>query len=142
MPARPVGRDRRQAQPRRQARLPLGRRDRRVPPGRRQQGDPQVSIRTPLAEQFGIEYPIFAVTPSKAVAAAVTRAGGMGVLGCVRYNDADELDDVLTWMDSNTDGKPYGVDIVMPNKVPTEGSTDDISAMIPEEHKAFVSRVL
>src|SRR5699024_9442593 len=66
----------------------------------------------------------------------------MGVLGCVRYNDADELDDVLTWMDSNTDGKPYGVDIVMPNKVPTEGSTDDISAMIPEEHKAFVSRVL
>ena len=101
-----------------------------------------MSIKTALAEEFGIQYPIFAFTPSKAVAAAVTRAGGMGVLGCVRYNDADELDDVLTWMDSNTDGKPYGVDIVMPNKVPTEGSTDDISAMIPEEHKAFVSRVL
>lgn len=101
-----------------------------------------MSIRTPLAEQLGIEYPIFAFTPSKAVAAAVTRAGGMGVLGCVRYNDADELDDVLTWMDANTDGKPYGVDIVMPNKVPTEGSPDDIAGMIPEEHRAFVSRVL
>ena len=101
-----------------------------------------MSIRTSLAEEFGIEYPVFAFTPSKAVAAAVTRAGGMGVLGCVRYNDAAELDEVLTWMDENTDGKPYGVDIVMPNKVPTEGSPEDIAAMIPEEHKSFVSRVL
>lgn len=101
-----------------------------------------MSIRTPLAEEFGIEYPVFAFTPSKAVAAAVTRAGGMGVLGCVRYNDPAELDEVLTWMDDNTDGKPYGVDIVMPNKVPTEGSTDDLAAMVPEEHKSFVSRVL
>ena len=101
-----------------------------------------MSIKTSLAEEFGIQYPIFAFTPSKAVAAAVTRAGGMGVLGCVRYNDAAELDDVLTWMDENTDGKPYGVDIVMPNKVPTEGSPEDIAGMIPEEHKAFVSRVL
>ena len=101
-----------------------------------------MSIRTSLTEEFGIEYPIFAFTPSKAVAAAVTRAGGMGVLGCVRYNDAAELDEVLTWMDENTDGKPYGVDIVMPNKVPTEGSPEDIAAMIPEEHKSFVNRVL
>lgn len=61
-----------------------------------------MSIRTSLTEEFGIEYPVFAFTPSKAVAAAVTRAGGMGVLGCVRYNDAAELDEVLTWMDENT----------------------------------------
>ncbi len=101
-----------------------------------------MSIRTPLTEQFRIDYPIFAFTPSKAVAAAVTRAGGMGVLGCVRYNDPAELDEALHWMDENTDGKPYGVDIVMPNKVPTEGTTSDLAGMIPEEHKAFVSRVL
>ena len=38
--------------------------------------------------RFGIEYPIFAFTPSEKVAAAVSRAGGgMGVLGCVRFND-------------------------------------------------------
>ena len=101
-----------------------------------------MSIRTSLAEEFGIEYPIFAFTPSKAVAAAVTRAGGMGVLGAVRYNDPAELDEVLTWMDENTDGKPYGVDVVMPNKVPTEGRSMDLGAMIPEEHKSFVNRVL
>ena len=99
-------------------------------------------IRTALTEEFGIEVPVFAFTPSKAVAAAVSRAGGLGVLGCVRYNDADELDRALDYMDSETDGRPYGVDVVMPNKVPTEGSGADLGAMIPEEHRAFVSRVL
>ena len=42
--------------------------------------------------------------------AAVSRAGGLGVLGCVRFNDAEELDKVLDWMDENTDGRPYGVE--------------------------------
>ena len=49
-------------------------------------------MRTPLCDAFGIEYPIFAFTPSEHVAAAVSRAGGLGVLGCVRFNDADELE--------------------------------------------------
>ena len=99
-------------------------------------------MRTPLCDEFGIEYPIFAFTPSEHVAAAVSRAGGLGVLGCVRFNEADELEDVLSWLDDNTDGKPYGVDIVMPMKVPTEGTSIDLKAMIPEEHVAFVDRTL
>ena len=49
-------------------------------------------MRTELCDRFGIEYPIFAFTPSEHVAAAVSRAGGLGVLGCVRFNDAEELD--------------------------------------------------
>ena len=99
-------------------------------------------MRTPLCDEFGIEYPIFAFTPSEHVAAAVSRAGGLGVLGCVRFNDADELERVLTWIDENTDGKPYGVDIVMPMKIPTEGTSLDLGAMIPEEHKKFVDETL
>lgn len=79
-----------------------------------------MNMRTELCDRFGIEYPIFVFTPSEKVAAAVTKAGGLGVLGCVRFNDADDLENVLQWMDANTDGKPYGVDIVMPAKVPTE----------------------
>ena len=71
-------------------------------------------MRTELCDRFGIEYPIFVFTPSEKVAAAVTKAGGLGVLGCVRFNDADDLENVLQWMDANTDGKPYGVDIVRP----------------------------
>jgi NAD(P)H-dependent flavin oxidoreductase YrpB (nitropropane dioxygenase family) len=99
-------------------------------------------LRTPLCEEFGIEYPIFAFTPSEHVAAAVSRAGGLGVLGCVRFNDTEELERVLTWLDDNTDGKPYGVDIVMPMKIPTEGTSVDLGAMIPEEHKKFVDETL
>lgn len=99
-------------------------------------------MRTELCDRFGIEYPIFVFTPSEKVAAAVTRAGGLGMLGCVRFNDANDLEDVLQWMDANTDGKPYGVDIVMPAKVPTEGTSVDIDKLIPQGHRDFVAKTL
>jgi len=99
-------------------------------------------MRTDLCERFGIEYPIFAFTPSEHVAAAVSRAGGLGVLGAVRFNDPAELDATLTWLDENTDGKPYGVDVVMPMKVPTEGTSTDLKSLIPPEHISFVQRTL
>ncbi|HEY7595611.1 MAG TPA: nitronate monooxygenase family protein [Actinophytocola sp.] len=95
-----------------------------------------------VCDTFGIEHPIFGFTPSEHVAAAISRAGGLGVLGCVRFNDPAELDAALSWMDENTGGKPYGVDIVMPAKIPTEGSSADLSAMIPQGHKDFVARTL
>jgi len=99
-------------------------------------------VKTELCERFGIEYPIFVFTPSEKVAAAVTRAGGLGMLGCVRFNQADDLERVLQWMDENTDGKPYGVDIVMPAKVPTEGTAVDIDKLIPQTHREFVDETL
>ena len=99
-------------------------------------------MKTELCDRFGIEYPIFVFTPSEKVAAAVTRAGGLGVLGCVRFNAADDLERVLQWMDENTDGKPYGVDIVMPAKMPTEGSSVDINKLIPQDHRDFVDKTL
>jgi NAD(P)H-dependent flavin oxidoreductase YrpB (nitropropane dioxygenase family) len=99
-------------------------------------------VRTELCERFGIEYPIFVFTPSEKVAAAVSRAGGLGMLGCVRFNDANELETVLSWMDEHTDGKPYGVDIVMPAKVPTEGTSVDINKLIPQTHRDFVAKTL
>ena len=99
-------------------------------------------MHTALCERFGIEYPVFAFTPSEHVAAAVSRAGGLGVLGAVRFNDPDELDRALTWLDENTDGKPYGVDVVMPMKVPTEGRSVDLKALIPPQHLSFVQRTL
>jgi NAD(P)H-dependent flavin oxidoreductase YrpB (nitropropane dioxygenase family) len=99
-------------------------------------------MRTDLCDRFGIEYPIFAFSPSEHVAAAVSRAGGLGVLGAVRFNDAEELDETLNWLDENTDGKPYGVDVVMPMKIPTEGKSVDLKAMIPEAHVTFVEKTL
>lgn len=99
-------------------------------------------MRTTLCETLGIDHPIVGFTPSEHVAAAISRAGGLGVLGCVRFNDAAELDAVLDWMDHNTAGKPYGVDIVMPSTVPAEGSQVDLEQLIPEGHKDFVERTL
>jgi NAD(P)H-dependent flavin oxidoreductase YrpB (nitropropane dioxygenase family) len=99
-------------------------------------------MHTELCDRFGIEYPIFVFTPSEKVAAAVTRAGGMGVLGAVRFNHPDELESVLCWMDDNTLGLPYGVDIVMPATVPTEGTPVDINKLIPQAHRDFVAKTL
>ncbi|MQA25654.1 MAG: nitronate monooxygenase [Micromonosporaceae bacterium] len=99
-------------------------------------------MRTRLCDRLGIEHPIVGFTPSEHVAAAISRAGGLGVLGCVRFNDAAELDAVLTWMDANTGGKPYGVDVVMPATAPTEGVPKDLNALIPDGHRRFVDDTL
>ena len=99
-------------------------------------------MHTTLCDTLGIEYPIVGFTPSEHVAAAISRAGGLGVLGCVRFNDPAELDTVLDWMDANTGGKPYGVDVVMPSKIPTEGTSVDLDQMIPPAHREFVERTL
>ncbi|MER5394687.1 nitronate monooxygenase family protein [Saccharopolyspora sp. NPDC002686] len=99
-------------------------------------------MRTTLCDTLGIEHPIVGFTPSEHVTAAISRAGGLGVLGCVRFNDPDELDAALDWMDANTGGKPYGVDVVMPAKIPTEGAAVDLAEYIPPEHRDFVRRTL
>jgi NAD(P)H-dependent flavin oxidoreductase YrpB (nitropropane dioxygenase family) len=99
-------------------------------------------VRTELCDRLGIEHPIVGFTPSEHVAAAISRAGGLGVLGCVRFNDAAELDKVLDWLDDNTDGRPYGIDVVMPAKIPAEGAAVDLNQLIPAGHKEFVDQTL
>jgi NAD(P)H-dependent flavin oxidoreductase YrpB (nitropropane dioxygenase family) len=99
-------------------------------------------MRTALCDQLGIEHPIVGFTPSEHVAAAISRAGGLGVLGCVRFNDAADLDKVLDWMDANTDGHPYGIDVVMPAKIPAEGAAIDLNQLIPAGHREFVDQTL
>jgi NAD(P)H-dependent flavin oxidoreductase YrpB (nitropropane dioxygenase family) len=99
-------------------------------------------MRTALCDQLGIEHPIVGFTPSEHVAAAISRAGGLGVLGCVRFNDPGELDKVLDWMDGNTGGRPYGIDVVMPAKIPAEGAAIDLNKLIPAGHREFVDQTL
>src|SRR5260370_41694927 len=97
---------------------------------------------TPICHQLGIEHPIVGFTPSEHVAAAISRAGGLGVLGCVRFHDAAELDKVLCWMDDKPRGRPYGIDVVMPAKIPAEGAAVELSQLIPSGHKEFVDQTL
>ena len=70
-------------------------------------------MRTEICDLFGMDVPIFAFSHCRDVVAAVTNAGGMGVLGALAFSP-EQLDLELEWIDEHTKGKPYGVDIVMP----------------------------
>ena len=100
------------------------------------------AVRTPLCDLLGIEHPIVGFSPSEHVAAAISRAGGLGVLGCVRFNDPADLDAALHWMDAHTAGRPYGVDVVMPAREPAEGAAADLGQLIPPGHRDFVQETL
>lgn len=64
------------------------------------------------------------------------------MLGAVRYTAPDELKRDLDWIEAHVDGKPYGLDVVMPAKK-VEGVTEaDVEAMIPEGHRQFVKDTL
>ena len=99
-------------------------------------------MQTELSKKLGVEHAIFGFTPFPAVAAAISRAGGFGVLGAVRYTDPDDLKRDLDWIEAHVDGRPYGLDVVMPAKK-VEGVTEaDVEAMIPEGHRKFVRDTL
>lgn len=105
-----------------------------------------MTVRTPLCDEFGIEHPIFAFTIDKEVCAAVSRAGGFGVYGALRHTP-EELDEALAWIDENVEGKPYGVDVVMPaSYVGGDFDPDEIfeqlRSQIPQQHKDYVEEVL
>ena len=58
-------------------------------------------MKTPITEMFEIEFPILAFSHCRDVVAAVSKAGGMGVLGAVGHSDKDlEID--LAWTVSYT----------------------------------------
>ncbi|MBD0843008.1 nitronate monooxygenase [Streptomyces sp. TRM68416] len=99
-------------------------------------------MQTELSKTLGVEHAVFGFTPFPAVAAAISRAGGFGVLGAVRYTAPDDLKRDLDWIEAHIDGRPYGLDVVMPARK-VEGVTEaDVEAMIPEEHRAFVRDTL
>ncbi|HMI89332.1 MAG TPA: nitronate monooxygenase family protein [Polyangiaceae bacterium] len=101
-------------------------------------------MRTRLCDQFGIEFPIFAFSHCRDVVAAVSKAGGFGVLGALAFS-AEQLELELKWIDEHIDGKPYGVDIVMPASSVTAGqdiTKEMLEQMIPEQHKKYVEDVL
>jgi NAD(P)H-dependent flavin oxidoreductase YrpB (nitropropane dioxygenase family) len=104
-------------------------------------------MRTALCDTFGIEYPMFAFSHCRDVVAAVSKAGGLGVLGAVGFSP-EQLQVELEWVDDHVEGRPYGVDTVMPQKaVDVHGSDpavllDQIRSMIPERHKQYVEELI
>ncbi|MFJ8820968.1 NAD(P)H-dependent flavin oxidoreductase [Streptomyces sp. NPDC102467] len=99
-------------------------------------------MQTELSKKLGIEHAVFGFTPFPAVAAAISRAGGLGVLGAVRYTAPEDLTRDLDWLHEHADGRPYGLDVVMPAKKVEGVSEADVEAMIPEGHRRFVQDTL
>jgi NAD(P)H-dependent flavin oxidoreductase YrpB (nitropropane dioxygenase family) len=110
-------------------------------------------MRTELCDLFGIDVPIFAFSHCRDVVAAVTNAGGFGVLGALAFSP-EQLELELEWIDRHVGGKPYGVDTVMPmsyagkeeglGQADAEGHVDAsvFRKMIPEETLKWIERVL
>ena len=105
-------------------------------------------MRTPICDQLGIEFPIFAFTHCRDVVVAVSKAGGFGVLGAVGFT-SEQLEIELNWIDEHIGDRPYGVDIVIPNKY--EGMDADLSGdeladmlrkMVPQQHLDFARKIL
>ena len=105
-------------------------------------------MHTPICDELGIEFPIFAFTHCRDVVVAVSKAGGFGVLGAVGFTP-EQLEIELKWIDENIGDHPYGVDIVIPNKY--EGMDSHLSAeelaetlrkMVPQEHLDFAKKIL
>src|SRR5215813_8886274 len=105
-----------------------------------------IEVRTELCDVFGIDVPLFAFSHCRDVVAAVSRAGGMGVLGALAFSP-EQLDVELRWIDQHVDGRPYGVDVIIPASY--AGADLDgpdlvaqLEAMVPEGHRQFVEDIL
>jgi NAD(P)H-dependent flavin oxidoreductase YrpB (nitropropane dioxygenase family) len=101
-------------------------------------------VKTPICDQYGIDFPLFAFSHCRDVVAAVTNAGGLGVLGGTAFSP-QELEAELAWIDDQVRGRPYGVDIIVPAKFEGKGENLTTGALvdrIPGEYRSFVTELL
>jgi NAD(P)H-dependent flavin oxidoreductase YrpB (nitropropane dioxygenase family) len=102
-------------------------------------------MKNDITEMLGIDVPIFAFSHCRDVVAAVSRAGGLGVLGAVAHSP-EQLEIDLNWIEAEVGDKPYGVDLIIPAKYAgDEGggySMSDVANLIPPEYWEFVDDIL
>ena len=97
-----------------------------------------------ICDMLGIDFPLLAFSHCRDVVAEVSKAGGFGVLGAAGLS-TEQLETELSWIDAHVDGKPYGLDLIVPNKFAGKGealSEDAVLAALPQEHKDFVADLL
>jgi NAD(P)H-dependent flavin oxidoreductase YrpB (nitropropane dioxygenase family) len=102
-------------------------------------------MKSPVCEMLGVEFPLFAFSHCRDVVAAVSRAGGFGVLGATTHSP-ESIEQELKWIDDHVDGKPYGLDVLIPENTSTSGEKNvtwkDLEARISPEHRAFTRNLL
>ncbi len=98
-------------------------------------------MQSPICAMLDIEFPLLAFSHCRDVVVAVSKAGGMGVFGAASLPPA-RLEEELAWIDAHIGGKPYGVDLIVPNSFAGKGEVQRETPSIPDEHKAFISGLL
>ena len=101
-------------------------------------------MNTPICEMLGIDLPLLAFSHCRDVVAAVTNAGGFGVLGASMHSP-EQLEHELAWIDEHVDGRPYGADILVPEIYKGKGQGLDAAAirsLIGQQQKDFVAALL
>ncbi|WP_040339531.1 NAD(P)H-dependent flavin oxidoreductase [Candidatus Blastococcus massiliensis] len=102
-------------------------------------------MRTAATDLVGIDVPIFAFSHCRDVVAAVTNAGGLGVLGAVAHTP-EQLDIDLAWIEQEVKGRPYGVDLLVPGKFAgaEAGGLDReaLGELLPAEHRQWLDGML
>jgi NAD(P)H-dependent flavin oxidoreductase YrpB (nitropropane dioxygenase family) len=102
-------------------------------------------MKSRICDLLGIEFPLFAFSHCRDVVAAVSKAGGFGVLGATAFSP-EQLEVELEWIDAHVGGKPYGLDVLIPENMPVKSekglTAKALKERIPEEHRAFVRNLL
>ena len=102
-------------------------------------------MKSPICDMLGIEFPLFAFSHCRDVVAAVSRAGGFRVLGATSHSP-DTVEQELKWIDAHVDGKPYGIDVLIPENISTAGEKDvtwkSLEARIPQAHRDYTKNLL
>lgn len=97
---------------------------------------------SPICAMLGIEFPLLAFSHCRDVVVAVSKAGGMGVFGAASL-PPERLEEELAWIDDHIGGRPYGVDLIVPNSFVGKGEAPSAAIpQIPETHLAFAAGLL
>jgi len=102
-------------------------------------------MKSPICDLLGIEFPLFAFSHCRDVVAAVSRAGGFGVLGATGHSP-ESIHRELKWIDEHVDGKPYGLDVLVPENMATAGEVgvtyNSLQTRVPDQHRKFAADLL
>ena len=102
-------------------------------------------MKSAVCDMLGVEFPLAAFSHCRDVVAAVSRAGGFGVLGATAHSP-ESLRQELSWIADHADGKPFGVDVLIPENLATAGEKNvtynALKARVPERHAAFARALM
>lgn len=100
-------------------------------------------MNSPICALLGIEFPLLAFSHCRDVVVEVSKAGGMGVFGVAAITP-EQLEIELAWIDAHIDGRPYGIDLIVPERFAGKGEATAAAAAvaIPAAHRQFVRDTL